>query len=58
MAKLKQFTVIYRCEVKRMATVEAKNVKEARIKFDKSEFLDEQDLDCYDIDDVCIYEED
>ena len=57
MAKLKTFNVSYRCEVKRTATVEAQNMKDAIKKFNCGDFDDEQDVDCYDIDDVCIYEE-
>lgn len=57
MGKLKQYNVTYRCEVKRTATVEAKSEKEARKKFDKGDFEEGHDVDCYDIDDVCIYEE-
>lgn len=54
---MKTFNITYRCEVKRTATVEAKNEKEARKKFDKGDFDEGDEIDCYDIDDICIYEE-
>lgn len=53
---MKIFEITYRCEVKRSCTVEAKNEAEARKKFDNGDIDDERDLDCYDIDDVCINE--
>lgn len=56
---MKVFYVTYRCEVKRMVTMEAKNKEEAHKKFneDDYEFFDETELDCYDIYDVSINEE-
>ena len=56
MDKLKEFNVIYRCEVKRSATIFARNEKEAKSKFDLGDIEDETDIDCLDIDDVCINE--
>lgn len=53
---MKKFEIYYRCEVKRYATVEAKNEEEARKKFDQGDYDEGHDVDCYDIDDVCIRE--
>ena len=58
MSKLKVFYVTYRCEVKRTATVEAKSESDARKKFDEGDFEEGYDIDCHDLDDVCITEED
>lgn len=57
MSKLKQYNVTYRCEVKRTATVEAKSEKEAREKFDRGDFYEGYEIDCLNIDDVCISED-
>lgn len=57
MTKLKTYTVVYRAEVKKCGTIEARNEKEAREKFDKGDFEEDCDLDCYDIDDICIEED-
>jgi hypothetical protein len=54
---MKQFTFTYRCEVKRLATVEAKNEKEAREFIDKGNFEDEHDIDVMNVDDICFIEE-
>ena len=56
MAKLKEYSVVYRAEVKRTATVYAKDLGEARKKFDAGDFDEGHEIDCYNIDDVCIDE--
>lgn len=56
MGKMKVFDVVYRAEVKRTATVMARDEKEARKKFDAGDFDEGYEIDCIDIDDVCIRE--
>lgn len=53
---MKEFDIVYRCEVKRTASVTAKDEKEAREKFDRGDFDEGNDIDCINIDDVCITE--
>ncbi len=57
MSKLKTFNVTYRAEVRRTATVEATSKEEAREKFDDGDFDDGYEIDCYNIDDICLSEE-
>lgn len=49
---LKEYTFTYRCEVKRQGSVEATSQKEALEKINKGDFLEEHEVDCYDIDDI------
>jgi hypothetical protein len=58
MSKTKTFEFTYRCEVKRFATVEAKNEKEARKLIDAGKFDDEHDMDVTNIDDICFIDSD
>lgn len=56
MRKLKIYNVTYRAEVKRTGTIEARDEEEARKKFDRGDFDEGYEIDCIDIDDICIKE--
>ena len=52
--RLREFDVTYRCEVKRTCTIEAYDEADARAKFDKGDYDEEHEIECINIDDVCI----
>ena len=56
--RLREFDVTYRAEVKRTGTIEAYDEVDARARFDKGDFEEGHDVDCINIDDVCIQEVD
>ena len=57
MSQEKTFTVVYRAEVKRIGYVDAKDENEAREKFNRGEYEEGHEVDCYNIEDIRVFDD-